>query len=86
MIDYDKLIRYKLLGQIYESMTEEEKKIFVHIIQSKDNKEIIRLLKNQSVQLENIGKKQNSVSSYLSDLLANFTSAGVLWLGSKLIK
>jgi hypothetical protein len=46
----------------------------------------LQAIEQQRQQLDEIEKGQKWTRSFGSDLLANFTSAGVLWLGSKLFK
>lgn len=83
---YRELMRRQLLENIYEKMTEEEKKMFIQLtIQNKSHTEIMEAIKEQRQQLDEIEKGQNWTRSFGSDLLANFTSAGALWLGSKLL-
>jgi hypothetical protein len=80
------LLRRRYLEDIYERMTDEEKKIFVQMtMQNKNHLEIMQAIEQQRQQLDEIEKGQNWTRSFGSDLLANFTSAGVLWLGSKLL-
>ena len=80
-------MRKKLLEQMYDKMSDEDKRLFVRLtMQDKDHQEIMQALSQQRMQLDEIKKDQNWTRSFGSDLLANFTSAGVLWLGSKLFK
>jgi hypothetical protein len=55
-------------------------------MQDSDHREIMQALSEQKSQLDAVRHDQSWAKSYGSDLLANFTSAGVLWLGSKLLK
>lgn len=80
------LLRRRYLEDIYERMTDDEKKLFVQMtMQNKNHSEIMQAIEQQRQQLDEIEKGQNWVRSFGSDLLANFTSAGALWLGSKLL-
>ena len=80
------LLRRKYLEEVYERMTDDDKKLFVQMtMQNKSHSEIMQAIEQQSMQLDEIKKGQNWTRSFGSDLLANFTSAGVLWLGSKLL-
>lgn len=80
------LMRRKMLESIYERLTDEEKKLFVQMtMQNKSHSEIMQAIEQQGMQLDEIKKGQNWTRSFGSDLLANFTSAGMLWLGSKLL-
>ena len=81
------LMRRKLLEDIYNKMSDEEKRTFIQMtMQNKNHSEIMQAIEQQRQQLDEIEKGQNWTRSFGSDLLANFTSAGVLWLGSKLFK
>ena len=81
------LLRRRYLEDIYERMTDDEKKLFVQMtMQNKNHSEIMQALSEQRSQLDAVRRDQRWAKAYGSDLLANFTSAGVLWLGSKLIK
>ena len=78
-MNVDELIRRQLLQQIYDKMSESEKATFaILMIQDRQHTEITE-------SLQRIEGKQNWLAGYTSDLLANFTSAGILWLGSKLL-
>ena len=81
-------MRRKLLEQMYDRMTDEEKRLFIQMsLQDRDHREIMQALSEQKSQLDDVRREQrNWAKAYGSDLLANFTSAGVLWLGSKLFK
>ena len=81
------LLRRRYLEDIYERMTDDEKKLFVQMtMQNKNHSEIMQAIEQQRQQLDEIEKGQNWTRSFGSDLLANFTSAGALWLGSKLFR
>lgn len=84
---YRELMRRKLLEQMYDKMSDDDKRLFVQLtMQDKDHEEIMQAIEQQRMQLDDIRKGQNWTRSFGSDLLANFTSAGVLWLGSKLLR
>lgn len=81
------LLRRKYIEEMYDRMTDEEKKLFVQMtMQNKNHSEIMQAIEQQRQQLDKIEKGQNWTRSFGSDLLANFTSAGALWLGSKLFR
>ena len=81
------LMRRKLLEDIYNKMSDEEKRTFIQMtMQNKNHSEIMQAIEQQRQQLDEIEKGQKWTRSFGSDLLANFTSAGVLWLGSTLFK
>ena len=86
-MDYSELIKRKLLEQIFEKMSEEEKQSFIQLqMQSKSHNEIMSALSKQQNDLEQIKKKQNWKTDFLSDIAANFTTDGIIYLGAKLLK
>lgn len=85
-MSYRELQRRILLEQMYDKMSDDEKRTFVQLtLMNADAKEIKEALGSQKEQLDRIEKGQNWTRSFGSDLLANFTSAGILWLGSRLL-
>ena len=86
-MNYRALMRRKLLEQMYDRMTDEEKRLYVQMsMQDRDHREIMEALQQQKSQLDAVRRDQSWAKAYGSDLLANFTSAGILWLGSKILK
>lgn len=84
---YRELMRRRLLEQIYDKMSDEEKRMFVQLtMQNKDHSEIMEALQRQQSQLDSIGKKQNWLVDFGSDVSANFLTDGIIWLGSRLLK
>ncbi len=87
---YRELMRRKLLEQIYDKMSDEEKRLFVQLtLQNRDHREIMDALLRQQAQIsrvvENV-EKQDWLNSFGSDILANFTTDGLIWLASKLFR
>ncbi len=81
----DALLRRRYLEDIYERMTDDEKKLFVQMtMQNKNHSEIMQAREQQRQQLDEIEKSQNWTRSFGSDLLANFTTDGLIYLGRKL--
>ena len=82
------LMRRQLLEQIYDKMSEDEKRTFIQLtMQNKDHNEIMDALKAQREQVEQIAQKvekQSWLTDFGSDLLANFTTDGLIYLGRKL--
>ena len=87
---YRELMRRKLLEQIYDKMSDEEKRLFVQLaLQNRDHREIMEALQRQQVQISRVAEKVEKHSFALdfgSDILANFTTDGLIWLASKLFK
>jgi len=82
---YRELMRRKLLEQIYDKMSDEEKRTFVQFtMQDRDHREIMDALAQQRLVLDAIKKKQNWVTDFGSDVAANFLTDGLILLGRKL--
>lgn len=83
-------MRYMLLQDILQKMTPEERQAYiVKASQQQQHQELLDAIHAQDGQIARIVKKtegQNWLTSFTSDVLANFTSTGILWLGSKLLK
>lgn len=87
MTNYREFMRRKLLEEMYDKLTPEEKLAYVQLtMQDKDHREIMDALSQQRADLEAIKKKQNWVTDFGSDIAANFFTDSLIWLGSKLIK
>lgn len=81
------MMRRKLLEEIYDRMSDEEKRLYVQMsIQDKDHHEIMQALSRQQSQLEDIKRKQNWLTDFGSDIAANFLTDGLIWIGSRLFK
>lgn len=81
------LLRRRYLEDIYERMTDDEKKLFVQLtMQDKSWSEIAQALQQQKTQLDRIEKNQNWAVDIGSDIAANFITDGLIWLGSKLFR
>ena len=85
---YRELARRKLLEQIYDKMSDEEKRTFIQLTMlNKDHNEIMDALNAQRERVEHIAQKvdkQSWLTDFGSDLLANFTTDGLIYLGRKL--
>ena len=81
-------MRRRLLEDLYDKMSEEEKRLFVEMsLQDKSHSEIMQALQQQSTELQAIKKSQQTFfADFGSNLLANATWDSVLWLGTKLLK
>ena len=84
----DALMRRKLLEDIYERMTDDEKKLFVQMtMQQRSADEILAALQQQSAQLQDLRQRQQTFSQdFLSNILGNATWDGAVWLLGKLFK
>ena len=89
-MDYSKLLRRKLLEDIYGKMSDEEKRTFMQLsLRNRDHNEIMTALRGQSEQINRVAskvEKQNWSTDFLSDVAANFFTDGLIWLGSQFFK
>lgn len=89
-MDYRELMRMKLIEDIYSRMSEDERRDFVQLtMRSKDHSEVMDALKRQQALISRMAEKvekQSFALDFGSDLLANFTSDGIIWLAAKLFK
>lgn len=78
----DALMRRKLLEDIYDRMTDDEKKLFVQMtLQQQSADDILKALQQQSVQLQDVRQHQQTFSQdFLSNILGNATWDGAAWL------
>ena len=86
-MNYRELMRKKLLEQMYDKMSDEDKRLFVRLtMQDKDHQEIMQALNQQKADLEAIKRKQNWAVDFGSDVAANLFTDSLIWIGSKLFK
>ena len=86
-MDNRALARRMLLEKIYDKMSDDEKRTFVQLtMMNADAREIMSALNEQRAQLNRIEKGQRWTASFGSDLLANFTTDGIIYLLSRLFK
>lgn len=80
-------VRYVGLYEDYESLMARD---FVQLtMRSKDHSEVMDALKRQQALISRMAEKvekQSFALDFGSDLLANFTSDGIIWLAAKLLK
>lgn len=82
------LMRRRLLEDIYDRMTDDEKRLFVQLtLQQRSTEEIKKVLGQQSLQLEDIRRHQQTFGQdFLSNILGNATWDGAMWLIGRLAK
>lgn len=86
-MDYRAIARRMLLEKIYDNMSDQEKRTFVQLtMMNADAHEIKAALDAQRSQLDRIEKKQDWKVDFLSDIAANLTTDGMIWLFSRLFK
>ena len=80
-------MRRKLLEEMYDSLSDEDKRTFVLLtMQDKGYKDIMQAIQSQEKKLDEIGRKQSWWLDLTSNLAGNALFDGAIWLGSKLIK
>ena len=90
MTGYRQLMRRKLLEDIYEDLSEEDKRTFIQLtIQDKSWNEIAQALQRQEAKIDDVSRKIGKYP-FASDLLANvggnFITDGLVWIGKSLLK
>ena len=87
---YREIMRKKLLEQMYDKMSDEEKKTFVYLtMQDKSHREIMDALKKQHEQINRVAQKvekQNWTTDFLSDVGANVLTDSLWAIGRILLK
>ena len=84
----DALMRHKLLEDIYDRMTDDEKKLFVQMtMQQRSTEDILTALRQQSAQIQDLRSRQQTFGQdFLSNILGNATWDGAMWLFGKLFR
>jgi hypothetical protein len=86
-MDYRGLMRRKMLEDIYDRMSDDEKRAFVQLtLQDRDHKEIMEALQKQGDDLHSIRRNQNWFVDFGSDVTANLFTDALIWIGSRLFK
>ena len=82
----DTLMRRRLLEQIYDRMTDEEKHLFVQMtLQNRSHTEIMQALQQQQSQLADLRRRQQTFGEdFASNVLGNAVWAGAEWVISRL--
>lgn len=78
----DALMRRKLLEEIYDRMTDDEKRLFVQMtLQQKSSDDIMKAIGEQSSQLAELRRRQQGFAGTLaSNIVGNAVWAGAEWL------
>lgn len=84
------LLRRKLLEEIYDGLTLEDKRTFVQMtLQDKNYTDILQALQRQEQHLIDVDKKvsrQTWLSDFSSNIAGNAVWDGAIWLFSKLLR
>lgn len=87
MNGYRELMRRKLLEEIYDSLSPDDKRLFVQLtIENKDYREIMLALQRQEKQMDEISNKMSWLSDFSSNIAGNAVWDGLVWLGRSLFK
>ena len=81
-------MRRKLLEQIYDRMTDEERRLFIQLtMQQKSYSEIMQALQQQNEQLRILGKRQQTFAEdFASNIAGNAVWDGLVWLARRVVK
>lgn len=87
---YRELMRRKLLEEMYDKLSPEERRTFVQLtMQDKNFNEILHALRQQNAKIDDVSRKIGKYP-FASDLLANVAgnaiTDGLVWLGSKIFR
>lgn len=84
----DALMRHKVLEDIYDRMTDEEKKIFAQMtLQQRSTDEIMTALQQQSAQLQDLRQHQQTFGEdFASNIAGNAAWDGAVWLLHRLAR
>lgn len=82
------LMRQKLLEEMYDRMTDDEKRLFIQLtLQQRSTDEIKKVLQEQSAQLQDLRRRQQTFSQdFISNILGNATWGGALWVINRLAR
>ena len=84
----DALMRRRLLEEIYDRMTDEERKLFVQMaMQDRSSDEILQALQRQSAQLDDLRQRQQTFGEdFASNIAGNAAWDGAVWLIRRLAR
>ena len=84
----ESIMRRKLLEQIYERMTPDERRLFVQMtLQNRSHTEIMQALQQQQAQLAELSKHQQTFGEdFISNIAGNAAWDGLLWLTRRLYR
>lgn len=84
----DALMRRKILEDIYDRMTDEEKRLFIQMtMEQKSAGDIMQALQQQSQKIDRLQQTQQTFAQdFASNIAGNFLYGGVVWLARRLFK
>lgn len=82
------LMRRKIMEEMYDRMTDEEKRLFIQMtMQQRSTDDILKALQSQSVQLQDLRNRQQTFGQdFASNILGNAAWAGAEWLLAKMLR
>ena len=87
---YRELMRRKLFEEIYNGLSEEDKRTFIQLtMQDKSWSEIAQALKRQEAKIDEVSRKIGNhpfATDLFSNILGNGITDGLIWLGGKLFR
>lgn len=87
MSGYRELMRRKLLEQIYDRMSPEDKRTFVQLtMQNKSHEEIMQALQIQNQKLDQIRRSQSWLYDFGANVAGNAVWESLQWLGSRILR
>lgn len=90
MNGYRELMRRKLLEQMFDKMSDEDKRTFVQLtLQDKDHKEIMQAISQQNEKIDDVSRKIGNhpfATDLFSNVLGNGITGGLIWIGSRLFR
>ena len=80
------LMRRKLLEEMYDRMTDDEKKLFIQMtMQQRSADDILKALQQQSSQIQDLRQRQQTFGQdFVSNIAGNAVWDGAVWLVSRL--
>lgn len=89
-MDYQGLLRRKLLEDIYDKMSPEEKQTFIQLtMQNKSRDEILQALSQQNQKIDEVSQKIGNhpfATDLFSNVLGNGITDGLILLGKALFR
>lgn len=90
MSAYRELMRRKLLEEIYDGLSPEDRRAFIRLtMEDKNWSEISQALQKQGREIDEIHDKvsrQTWLSDFSSNLAGNAVWDGLVWLGSRILR
>lgn len=87
---YRQMMRRRLLEQMYDRLSPEEKRTFLHLsAQDSPAERILQALQSQNQEIGEIHRKvanQTWLSDFSSNIAGNAVWDGIIWIGRALVK